>query len=651
MSLYSALRSGVSGLFSQTQAMSMISDNITNVNTTGYKAVRARFSSLVGSSSQGAFSAGVVSAVADRSVSTPGQVTSSTANTHIAVNGQGFFAVTKADDVYLDKSSGSWKTNGEVLYTRAGDFSTDANGNLKNSSGYVLLGWQRNTSNTGYDVSNLVSEFTAVNIAGTVGQPLPTQAITMNANLNASLEEGESFTMTAPMYSRQGGISNVEYRFTKVGDGISKREFIVESRVTTGAAQLINKNNAVPVNTDREVDGTADDLEFYGAQLGANSRELILNYGGDVELVAGTPVGNLQVEYKVDGVYTRLSAQDITVRGGKVTVSLDGDIPTGATDLQFYEVGGSPLQMKLQPAPASPAVTLAAGGTQALGVPAAATTVGGASSGSVGGTLFSGFYDVGKLSFDASGLNPTLTAPDRSVEIAAAKTAAGDAAVAAYVALDPANNSASDVAATTARNTAEAAIVTAEDAGYYRAGAIDTDGVLTMLADHSSDGEAATLTTSDDVKITMNFAKSGASAGMTSYESASTIYSIDQDGNGSGDLQAVSFNPKGELQAVFSKGSPKYLAQIPLMSFNNPNALLATDGNAYQATESAGVGVSRVAGTGDSGVIAGASLEASNADIATEFTEMIVVQRAYSAATKIITTADEMLEEVIRAKR
>ena len=71
MSLYSALRSGVSGLFAQTQAMSMISDNITNVNTTGYKAVRARFSSLVGSSSQGAFSAGVVSAVADRSVATP----------------------------------------------------------------------------------------------------------------------------------------------------------------------------------------------------------------------------------------------------------------------------------------------------------------------------------------------------------------------------------------------------------------------------------------------------------------------------------------------------------------------------------------------------------------------------------------------------
>ncbi|NQY81504.1 MAG: flagellar hook-basal body complex protein [Alphaproteobacteria bacterium] len=599
MSLYSALRSGVSGLFSQTQAMSMISDNITNVNTTGYKAVRARFSSLVGSSSQGSFSAGVVSAIADRSVARPGQVTSSTTNTHVAVNGQGFFAVSKADDVTLDRTTGTWKTNGEVLYTRAGDFSTDANGNLRNAAGYVLLGWERNASNTGYNVSNLVSEFTAVNVAGTVGQPLPTQAITMNANLNASLKEGKSFTMTAPMYSRQGGISNIEYRFTKVGDGISKREFIVEARLTSGAAQLINKGNALAASGGRTVGGTAKQIEFYGVQFGTNSRQIQLNYGGDVEL-SGTAVSNFKVEYSVSGVYTVLDAGTIEIRGGKVTVTLSGDIPSDAQNLQFFQTGGSPLRYKRASAPASPVIA----GTGTLTIPALGTVRGNAAA-STGGHKFTGYYDIGKLSFDASGLNPTLTAPD------AVRTAT---------------------------------------AGYYQAGTVAL-GELSILVDHSSDGESATLISSDDVKIAMNFAKSGASAGMTSYESASTIYSIDQDGNSSGDLQSVQFNARGELQAIFSRGAPKYLAQIPLMSFNNPNSLLVADGNAYKATDSAGVGVSRVAGTGDSGTVAGASLEASNADIATEFTEMIVVQRAYSAATKIITTADEMLDEVIRAKR
>ena len=646
MSLYSALRSGVSGLFAQTQAMSMISDNITNVNTTGYKAVRARFSSLVGSSSQGSFSAGVVSAVADRSVSTPGQVTSSNVNTHIAVNGQGFFAVSKAEDVYLDKASGSWKTSGEVFYTRAGDFSPDANGNLRNSSGYVLLGWKRNSGNNGYNVSNLTSEFTAVNIAGTVGQPLATQGVTMNANLNADLKEGESFTMTAPLYSRQGGISNIEYRFTKVGNGIAKREFIVEARITSGAAQLINKHNVInDISLGREVDSDGEELDFYGAQLGTNSRELILNYSGPVEL-SGKPVGNFQVEYLVDGNYTRLKAKAIDAQGGKVTVTLDGDVPAGAKGLRFYTDGDSPLQFATQSS--SPKIESTT--DQSIGIPASLDEKGGAQSASVGGTLISGFYDIGRITFDASGLNPTLTVPDRTVEIAEAKAAAGIAAGLAYD-NDPnvTNPNAGDRLVKV--QIAEAAVTTAEHAGYYRAGALEGDDLLSILVDHSSDGEAATLTSSDDVKVIMNFGKSGASAGMTSYQSASTIYSIDQDGNGSGDLQAVNVNVRGELQAIFSTGSPKFLYMIPLISFNNPNALLATDGNAYKETDAAGVGVSRVAGTGDSGVIAGASLEASNADIATEFTEMIVVQRAYSAATKIITTADEMLDEVIRAKR
>lgn len=608
MSLYSALRSGVSGLFAQTQAMSMISDNITNVNTTGYKAVRARFSSLVGSASQGAFSAGVVSAVANRSVSTPGQVTTSTANTHIAVNGQGFFAVSNSDDVYLDSISGQWKTNGEVLYTRAGDFSTNANGNLENSAGYVLLGWERNAGNSGYNVSNLVSEFSAINIAGTVGQPLPTQAITMNANLNASLKEGETFTMTAPMYSRQGGISNVEYRFTKLGDGIARREFRVEARVTTGAAQFVNDVNSLTSSAAnvRLVDGTVADLPFYGAQVGTNSRELVLNYGGAVEL-SGQPIANLQVEYFVGTTPTVLTATAIATRGGKVTVTLDGEIPGNAENMRVFNAGGNaannPLQFALTPAGTVPAVT-AGTGPRTLTIPAVGTTSTGATPPN-DGTRFTGYYDIGSISFDASGLQPTLTPP------LAGRTAAG---------------------------------------GYFRVGSI-VDGRLSMTIDHSADGQASAISGSDDVKVAMNFNKAGASAGMTSYESASTIYSIDQDGNGSGDLQSVQFNARGELQAIFSRGSPKFLAQIPLMAFNNPNALSAADGNAYRATDAAGVGVSRVAGTGDSGTIAGASLESSNADIATEFTEMIVVQRAYSASTKIITTADEMLDEVIRSKR
>ena len=581
MSLYSALRSGVSGLFAQTQAMSMISDNITNTNTTGYKSVRARFSSLVGSSGQGTFSAGVVNAVSDRSVAEAGQVTSSKTNTHVAVNGKGFFAVTKADSVFLDEDTGAWRVRGEVLYTRAGDFTPDSNGNLRNSAGYVLLGWQRNSGNNGYEVSNLVSEFTAVNVAGTVGKPLPTQHIIMNANLNASAKDGETFTMTAPMYSRQGGISNIEMVYTKIGDGISSRRFRVEARVTSGSAQLIN-----PQAIDAGPTGAVASVKLNGIQDGTSPRTSIMNFDSPVTVVDAN-IGNLKVAFTSNGIAQEATAVAITARGGKVEVTWDTDVPADATDKRVYTSGGiTPLHDDATPA-------------APLTVPPASTLAGTA------GTKFSGLYDLGIISFDASGQSPTLAPPENT------------------------------------RN---------EAAGFFGAGSI-VNGRLTLDVDHSSDGAQGVSNDSDDASILFNFSNTGASAGMTSYESASTIYSIDQDGNGSGELQSVNFNARGELQAVFSRGSPQFLAQVPLMAFNNPNALFVADGNAYRASDDAGVGVSRVPGTGDSGTVSGSSLEASNADIATEFTEMIIVQRAYSAATKIITTADEMLDEVIRAKR
>ena len=604
MSLYSALRSGVSGLFAQTQAMSMISDNITNVNTTGYKAVRARFASLVGGSDQAEFNSGVVNAVADRAVTKGGQVTASNVNTHLAVNGNGFFAVTKASDVFLDPVSGDWKVDGEILYTRAGDFSPDENGNLRNSSGYVLLGWQRNSSNSGYDATNLLSEFTAINVAGAVGQPIPTQNTNLNANLNANADIDDVFTMTAPMYSRQGGISNIEYRFTKT-DNPDKTEFMVQARVTTGSAQIVNEQNPPVAGTN----SAGDDIHFYGVTLGADPREVVLNYSETVS-INEDDVRNLRVQYtNAAGIEVDISSTNVVAEGGKVTVTLGSAIPDEATNF-VIAVGpdstGAALTSPIQTTGTTPT---------ALTIPATGTVD---AEGTLTGTNFSGYYEIGLLAFDSSGQNPQLQ-PYQSL----------DATAPFY--RDPAD-------------------------GSFVVGRGNEEGALVLAIDHSANGSEGrapdgTDYAADDTGISVTFSQQGASAGMTSYVSPSTIYSIDQDGNGTGELQSVTFNARGELEAIFSRGSPQFLAQVPLINFNNPNALLVKDGNTYKADDAAGVAVSRVAGTGDTGTIAGGSLESSNADIATEFTEMIVVQRAYSASTKIITTVDEMLDEVIRAKR
>jgi flagellar hook protein FlgE len=90
---------------------------------------------------------------------------------------------------------------------------------------------------------------------------------------------------------------------------------------------------------------------------------------------------------------------------------------------------------------------------------------------------------------------------------------------------------------------------------------------------------------------------------------------------------------------------------IPVATFVNPNGMNPLTGNVFQQTDSSGLPVVREAGSAGAGTVAQATLESSTVDLGEEFTTMITTQRAYSAAAKIITTSDDMLEELIRIKR
>ena len=91
--------------------------------------------------------------------------------------------------------------------------------------------------------------------------------------------------------------------------------------------------------------------------------------------------------------------------------------------------------------------------------------------------------------------------------------------------------------------------------------------------------------------------------------------------------------------------------KLPVATFPAPNGLDAQSGTVFQQSEDSGDYFLRSAGEANAGTIAPSSLEASTSDLANEFTNMIITQRAYAASTKIITTADEMLDELIRVKR
>lgn len=141
------------------------------------------------------------------------------------------------------------------------------------------------------------------------------------------------------------------------------------------------------------------------------------------------------------------------------------------------------------------------------------------------------------------------------------------------------------------------------------------------------------------------------STGMTQFAKSFGITSVTADGVPPGDLVSLILEGDGMLTAQFSNGRARALYQIPLATFLNPNGLAADQGGAFRTTLESGLYNINSSNAGGAGRIVSGALEASNVDLAAEFTNLITTQRAYSAASRIITTADEMLEELLMIKR
>lgn len=152
-------------------------------------------------------------------------------------------------------------------------------------------------------------------------------------------------------------------------------------------------------------------------------------------------------------------------------------------------------------------------------------------------------------------------------------------------------------------------------------------------------------------KVTQKFGTNGLADGFTQNDQASSLISSNVDGSVAGTFTGVSIGDDGVVKAMFDNGTSRAIAKVPLVTFPNPNGLSAASGNVYFETQESGSGNINEAMTGGAGKIFGNALELSTVDLATEFTNMIVTQRSYSANSKTIQTADEMLAEIINLKR
>ncbi|MFZ1130248.1 MAG: flagellar hook protein FlgE [Terriglobales bacterium] len=134
---------------------------------------------------------------------------------------------------------------------------------------------------------------------------------------------------------------------------------------------------------------------------------------------------------------------------------------------------------------------------------------------------------------------------------------------------------------------------------------------------------------------------------ITQVASPSTTATTNQNGYAAGTLQGYSIMQDGTIQGQFSNGETQPIGQIALASFANNQGLQLAGGNSYQATLASGAAVVGTAGSGGRGTLTGGSVELSNVDISTEFTNLIVVQRAFEADSRVVTTFDSVSSQTI----
>jgi flagellar hook protein FlgE len=140
-------------------------------------------------------------------------------------------------------------------------------------------------------------------------------------------------------------------------------------------------------------------------------------------------------------------------------------------------------------------------------------------------------------------------------------------------------------------------------------------------------------------------------AGITQFAAPSSTSFLNQDGYDSGSLVRVNIDASGNVVGVFTNGQTRTLAQVALANFEAADQLARVGGNMYAQTRGSGVPTLGQPATADRGTIVAGALEQSNVDMASEFIRMIAAQRGFQANSKTLTTADQLLGELMTIKR
>lgn len=292
-----AMSIAVSALNAQSANLSVISTNLANASTVGYKELGTNFKTLVTDTySSSSLDTGGVVASSLQNVDIQGLINSSDTSTNMAVDGNGFFVVTNDTDA------------NEHYYTRVGSFAPDKNGDLVNADGYYLQGWPVDSNGNLVDNSASVSGLETVNLNSIAGTAKATTSIDMVANLPADAAVGDSYTTSSEIYDSLGVSHTLDYTWNKTASNTWTL-----SVATDDASATSSVTTSSPITVTFDSDGSlasvsSTSLSLTGWSSGAADSSITLDLG---------TVG------RTDGL-SQFSSEDSTPQVSVSSVTQDG---------------------------------------------------------------------------------------------------------------------------------------------------------------------------------------------------------------------------------------------------------------------------------------------------------------------------------------
>ncbi|MET0969418.1 MAG: flagellar hook-basal body complex protein [Tardiphaga sp.] len=618
MGIFGALTTSVAGLRANSYALENISGNIANSQTTAFKRIDTSFLDLIPDTGNDAQLAGSVTAGSRSTNTIAGSVQSASVATYMAINGDGFFAVQKPGSV----SDSTPVFDGVNKYTRRGDFSLDKNGYLVNGAGYYLEGVKidpstGNPAGSTPEVLRFQNDF------------LPSQATTKidyRANLASyplttkhdTSVPGSELLRPADFVSNPRTLGTAATPFSNTGiTGNARNDFETTPQPITASTALLSAsgNNTLPAGF-----ASGDTLVLKTTNTGVTTTKTIQFYTGtQPAAVAGTTF----VDLSTATVGSLLTTIDTLT--GNTSPSPASKVAGGAITLN----SGTANDFSI----AAGSTTTATAAFQAMGFSGTVTGLRGG-----GGTPGTGIV-VG---------SDNQTFLDESISGGATTAYDGNGAPVSlqfrWAKVESATQGGTDTWNLFYQVNAGA---TGNTVAWQNVGTdfkFGTNGQMQPVVGQIT-LTGLTVSGTSLGNVTMAFG----TGGLTQFADTNgnvQVNQLQQDGYAAGQLESVSVSNEGRVVGSYSNGRNIDLAEVSIATFNGADFLKRIDGGAFEVTNESGEPI-----YGKGGSISGSSLESSNTDIADEFTKLIVTQQAYSANTKVITTANTMVQDLLNVMR